>query len=248
MPIDLSGKRIIVTGGATGIGRAVTIRTAVYGAKVAVFDVSDGDGQETVNDIAESGGDARYWHVDVRDGEAVSKAVGDANKWLSGVNVLVHLAGVLQGASVELDEFPEETWDTVLDINLRGSFLMAKHVSAIMKAQKSGTIIIAASGAGVLGGSSSFAYGSSKGGVHGLTLVMQNSLEKYGIRVNDILPGSVRTALKVDQVKLTYDITGDKETFDRTMDSLVSPDDVAKVIAFMASDEASVLRGSVRTA
>ncbi|MDA0232045.1 MAG: SDR family NAD(P)-dependent oxidoreductase [Chloroflexi bacterium] len=248
MPVDLSGKRIIVTGGATGIGRAVAIRTAVYGAKVAVFDMNDGDGQDTVNDIAESGGDARYWHVDVRDGEAVSKVVGAAGAWLGGIDVLVHLAGVLHGASVELDEFPEATWDTVVDINLRGSFLMAKHVSAVMKAQKRGTIILASSGAGVLGGSSSFAYGSSKGGVHGLTLVMQNSLEKYGIRVNDILPGAVRTPLKVAQVKTTYDLTGDKETFDRTMDSLASPDDVAKVIAFMASDEANVLRGSVRTA
>jgi NAD(P)-dependent dehydrogenase (short-subunit alcohol dehydrogenase family) len=248
MPVDLSGKRIVVTGGATGIGRAVAIRTADSGAKVAIFDMNDADAHETVSDISESGGTARYWHVDVRDGDAVSESVEAANKWLDGIDVLVHLAGVLQGASVELDDFPESTWDTVVDINLRGSFLMAKHVSGVMKQQKSGTIILAASGAGVLGGSSSFAYGSSKGGVHGLALVMQNSLEKYGIRVNDILPGSVKTALKVSQVKTTYDMTGDQEAFDRTMDSLVSPDDVAKVIAFMASDEASVLRGSVRTA
>ena len=192
MPVDLSGKRMIVTGGATGIGRAVAIRSAVYGAKVAVFDVNDADGHETINDISESGGEARYWHVDVREGEEVAAAVSGASDWLGGgVDVLIHLAGVLQGASVELDEFPEETWDTVLDINLRGTFQIAKHVVAVMKPQKSGTIILAASGAGVLGGSSSFAYGSSKGGVHGLALVMQSALEKYGIRVKDILPGEV---------------------------------------------------------
>ncbi len=248
MPVDLSGKKMIVTGGATGIGRAVAIRSAVYGAKVAVFDVNDSDGQETINDIAESGGEARYWHVDVREGSEVATAVSEASDWMGGADVLVHLAGVLQGASVELDEFPEDTWDTVLDINLRGTFQIAKHVSGIMKEQRSGTIILASSGAGVLGGSSSFAYGSSKGGVHGLTLVMQNALEKYGIRVNDILPGAVKTPLKVSQVKRTFDITGDKSTFDKTMDSLVSPDDVAKVIVFMASDEANVLRGSIRTA
>lgn len=248
MPVDMSGKRMIVTGGATGIGRAVAMRSAVYGAKVAVFDVNDGDGQETINDIAESGGEARYWHVDVRENSEVSEVVSNANEWLGGVDILVHLAGVLQGAAVEIDEFPEDMWDTVLDINLRGTFLIAKHVSAIMKSQKDGTIILASSGAGVLGGSSSFAYGSSKGGVHGLTMVMQNSLEKHGIRVNDILPGSVKTPLKVAQVKAMYDATGDKETFDRTMDALASPDDVAKVVIFMASDEAKVLRGSVRTA
>ncbi len=248
MPVDLSGKRMIVTGAATGIGRAVALRSAVYGAKVSLFDVNDGDGQETVNDIAESGGEARYWHVDVQDGDAVSSAVSESSEWMGGVDILVHLAGVLQGAAVELDEFPEETWDTVLDVNLRGTFLVAKHVAAIMKPQRSGTIILAASGAGVLGGSSSFAYGSSKGGVHGLTMVMQQSLEKHGIRVNDVLPGSVKTPLKVAQVKSMYDATGDKETFEQTMDSLASPDDVAKVVVFMASDEARVLRGSVRTA
>ena len=248
MPVDLGGKRIIVTGGATGIGRAVAIRTAINGGKVAVFDVNDSDAHETVNDISESGGDARYWHVDVRDGAEVADAVSAANDWMGGVDVLIHLAGILQGAAVDLDEFPEEMWDNVLDINLRGTFLVAKHVSGIMKQQKNGTIILAASGAGVLGGSSSFAYGSSKGGVHGLTLVMQNALEKYGIRVNDVLPGSVRTPLKVAQVARMREATGDEETFNRTMDALASPDDVAKVIAFMASDEAKVLRGSVRTA
>ena len=81
---------------------------------MAVFDVNDGDGAETVNDISKSGGDARYWHVDVREGEEVSQAVEAASDWMGGTDILVHLAGVLQGASVELDEFPEETWDTVL--------------------------------------------------------------------------------------------------------------------------------------
>ena len=96
MPVDLSGKRMIVTGGATGIGRAVAIRSAVYGAQVAVMDVNDADGQETISDISESGGEARYWHVDVREGQDVAKVVSEANDWMGGVDVLVHLAGVLQ--------------------------------------------------------------------------------------------------------------------------------------------------------
>ncbi len=239
---------MVVTGGASGIGRAVAVRSAEYGAKVALFDVNDADANETIDAIVGTGGDARYWHVDLREGEDVENAVSGAHEWLSRIDILVHLAGVLQGAAVELDELPEETWDEVLDINLRGSFLVSKHVSKFMKEQRSGTIILASSGAGVLNGSSSFAYGSSKGGVHGLTLVMQNALEKYGIRVNDVLPGSVETPLKLSQAKESFDITGDKGKFDRTMESLVSPDDVAKVIIFMASDEANVLRGSVRTA
>ena len=174
--------------------------------------------------------------------------VSAAENWLGGIDVLIHLAGILQGGSVELDEFSLETWDRVLDVNLRGSFLMAKNVSAVMKKQKRGVIILTSSPAGVLGGSSSFAYGSSKGGVHGLTLVMQDALGKYGIRVNDVLPGSVNTPLKVDQVKHAYEVSGDRSTYEQTMDSLVSPDDVARIIVFMASDDADMLRGSVRTA
>lgn len=247
MPVDLSGKRMIITGGATGIGRYAAVRAAVSGARIALFDVNDEEGTSTLNDINEAGGEARYWHVDVTDGAAVAEGVAAAESWLGGVDTLIHLAGVLQGASVELDEFPEEIWDTVVDINLRGSFLLAKHVSAVMKKQKSGVIILASSGAGVHGGSSSFAYGSSKGGVHGLTLVMQSALAKYGIRVNDILPGNVRTPLKVAQLTRSFEIGGDKESYDKAMAALTSPDDVSRIIVFMASDEADALRGSVLT-
>jgi NAD(P)-dependent dehydrogenase (short-subunit alcohol dehydrogenase family) len=247
MPPDLKGKRIIVTGAATGIGRATALRVSAYGARVAAFDVNDPEGISTVNDINEAAGDARYWHVDVVDDAQVSGGVSAAAQWLGGVDVLLHFAGVLQGANVELDEFPEATWDSVVDINLKGSFLIAKHVAGVMKKQKRGVIILTASGAGVTGGSSSYAYGSSKGGVHGLALVMQGYLGKHGIRVNDVAPGAVDTPLKVGQVKHTYSVTGDKEAYEKAMASLVSPDGVAKVYAWLASDEAEYVRGTVFT-
>lgn len=247
MAPDLKGKRIIVTGAATGIGRATALRVSAYGARVAAFDVNDSEGIVTVNDINETGGDARYWHVDVVDAAQVSGGVSAAAQWLGGIDVLLHFAGVLKGANVELDEFPEETWDRVVDINMKGSFLIARHVSGVMKQQKKGVMVLTASGAGVVGGSSSYAYGSSKGGVHGLALVMQGYLGKYGIRVNDVAPGAVDTPLKVAQVKHTYSVTGDKETYERTMASLVWPDGVAKVYAWLASDEADYVRGTVFT-
>jgi NAD(P)-dependent dehydrogenase (short-subunit alcohol dehydrogenase family) len=247
MPADLSGKRIVITGAATGIGRSTTLRVSANGAKVAAFDVNDADGSATVSDVNESGGDARYWHVDVRDETAVSGAVAAAETWLGGIDVLIHVAGVLQGAAVELDEFPEDVWDTVIDINLRGSFTICKYVTGVMKKQNKGVIILTASGAGVTGGSSSFAYGSSKGGVHGLSLVMESHLEKYNIRVNDVLPGSVSTPLKVANVEEMHEKGGKVGNLEEKINSLVSPDDISKVYAFLASDEASMVRGSVRT-
>ncbi|MBN4074242.1 SDR family oxidoreductase [bacterium AH-315-D21] len=247
MPADLTGKRIIITGAATGIGRSTALRVSANGAKVAAFDVNDTDGAATVSDMNELGGDARYWHVDVRDEMAVSGAVAAAETWLGGIDVLIHVAGVLQGAAVELDEFPEEVWDTVLDINLRGSFMICKYVTGVMRKQRSGVVLLTSSGAGVFGGSSSYAYGSSKGGVHGLALVMEARLEQYGIRVNDILPGAVSTPLKVSNVEHMHNAGGGSGDLDKKIDALVSPDEISKVYAFLASDEASMVKGSVRT-
>jgi NAD(P)-dependent dehydrogenase (short-subunit alcohol dehydrogenase family) len=247
MPADLSGKRIIITGAATGIGRATALRVSAYGAKVAAFDVNDAGGSATIGDVNETGGDARYWHVDVRDETAVAGAVAAADTWLGGVDVLIHVAGVLQGAAVELDEFPEDVWDTVLDINLRGSFTICKYVTGVMKKQNRGVIILTASGAGVTGASSSLAYGSSKGGVHGLSLVMEAHLEKYNIRVNDVLPGAVDTPLKVANVEDMHEAGARAGNLEDKIAALVSPDDISKVYAFLASDEANMVKGSVRT-
>ena len=110
-------------------------------------------------------------------------------------------------------------------------------------------MILTASGAGVKGGSSSYAYGASKGGVHGFAMVMQQYLEAQGIRVNDFAPGSVDTPLKVAQLRSTGDITNQPTAqVEQAVSNLTNPSDVAEIVAFMASDEANALRGIVFTA
>lgn len=246
--MSLDGKRIILTGGATGIGRATAIRVASDGANVAFFDVNDADAESTLATITDVGGEARYWHVDVVDEAAVQSGVDEAVEWLGGgVDVLLSIAGVLQGAQISIDEFPTDMWDFVLDINLKGTFLVVKHVTRHMIPAGAGTIIITSSGAGVLGGSSSYAYGSSKGGTHGLAMVLDRQLSDNGIRVNDVLPGSLDTPLKRAQVAAVRDASGDEESYERMMTNLASPDGVASVMAFLASDEADYVRGSIRT-
>ncbi len=252
MPADLSNKRCIVTGGATGIGRASAVRLAELGAQVAIFDNNNEDGNNTSIEINENGGNSRFWSVDVRDEANVSGTVVAAKAWLGDIDVLCNFAGVLIGASVPLEDFDEKTWDTVLDINLRGTYLMAKYVVAEMLKKPGpdrGTIILTASGAGVKGGSSSYAYGASKGGVHGFTMVMQQYLESQGIRVNDFAPGSVDTPLKVAQLRSTGEITQQPDAeVEQAVSNLTNPGDVAEIVAFMASDEANALRGIVFTA
>lgn len=240
----LDGKRIVLTGAASGIGKASTRRVASDGARVAMLDVMDDAGGELA---AELGVNARYWHADVADEAAVETVIAEAADWLGGIDVLLHIAGVLDGADVDLGEFSEDTWDRVIDINLKGSFIVAKHVAAVMRPAGRGVMVLTSSGAGVKGGSSSFAYGSSKGGVHGLAMVLEQRLAPLGIRVNDVAPGNIDTPLKVTQVRETYEKTGDSEHFEQTMASLADPSGVAAVMAFLASDDADYVRGTIFT-
>ncbi len=197
--MTLDGKRIIVTGAATGIGRATARAVAARGAQVAAFDVNDADGVAVVDAIGQAGGSARYWHVDVSVEDEVQAAVASATDWLGGgPDVLLHLAGILHGAGVDIADFPEVTWDRVLDINLKGSFLVSKHVAARMQQNGAGVIVLTSSSAGVTAGSSSYAYGSSKGGVHGLAMVLRGHLADHGVRVNDVCPGNVVSPLKLE--------------------------------------------------
>jgi NAD(P)-dependent dehydrogenase (short-subunit alcohol dehydrogenase family) len=246
--VDLKGKRIIVTGAATGIGRATAIRVAGEGARVAMFDVNDAEAQKTLATIGEEGGHGRFWHVDVTKEAEVRDGVAAAVSWLGGgLDVLLHLAGILQGPHVEITDFTEATWDRVIDVNLKGSFLMSKHAAGYMQKAGKGVIVLTASGAGVTGGSSSFAYGSSKGGVHGLAMVMAAALGPKGIRVNDVAPGALATPLKIGQVEESYRRTGDRAAYEAAMNSLLPPDGVAAVMAFLASDDADYVRGTVFT-
>ncbi len=246
--MGLDGKRIVLTGAASGIGMATARRVARDGARVAMLDVMDDAGDELA---AEIGDRARYWHADVADEAPVKTVIAEAADWLGGIDVLLHIAGVLNGADVDLGEFSEGTWDRVIDINLKGSFLVAKHVAAVMRSAERGTgrgvMVLTSSGAGVKGGSSSFAYGSSKGGVHGLAMVLEQRLGPFGIRVNDVAPGNIDTPLKVTQVRETYEKTGDAERFEKTMASLADPSGVAAVMAFLASDDADYVRGTIFT-
>lgn len=251
MPPDLTSKRIIITGAATGIGRATAIMAAECGAQsIAILDVEDTEAQEVANTIndATNATTARCWHVDVADRASVEGGVDAAVSWMGGVDVLLHFAGILHGAYTPIESFEEATWDRVLDINLKGTYLVAKQCVTHMNDQpEGGTIINTASGAGVTGGSSSYAYGASKGAVHGFTMVMQRHIDMSKIRVQDILPGRVRTPLVLENLRQQLEKTGDQAHYDSEIANLTDPIDVAKIATFMASDEAKVMRGPVIT-
>ena len=139
MKIDLSNKKVIITGGSTGIGKEVVKLFAENDAKIAIFDVNNTEGIKLTNELNQNGHDIRYWNVDVRDSNQVSGGVLAAEQWLEGVDILINLAGILQGASLEIEDFPDEIWDSVVGINLTGSYLMVKHISSIIKKRRNYT-------------------------------------------------------------------------------------------------------------
>ena len=208
----------------------------------------DPDAATAIDEASAAGGACRYWHVDVTLEDEVRAAVAEATTWLGGgPDILLHLAGILEGARVDIADFPEATWDDVVDVNLKGSFLVVKHVAPRMQDAGAGVIVLTASGAGVNEGSSSYAYGSSKGGVHGLAMVLRQNLADQGVRVYDIAPGNVVSPLKLAVIEKTYAQTRDRDAYEAEVAGLVQPEGIANVFAWLASDDAAEVTGTIFT-
>jgi len=238
--MDLKGRRIIVTGAGSGIGRAAAERLVAGGARVASFDIA-------FPDRPEASSAARRWRVDVGDEPMVAAAVAEAADWLGGnVDVLVHVAGIMRAQRVPIDEVPVEVWDEVIRVNLRGTFLVTKHVAPTFPTG-SGAIVLVSSVAGIFVASGSFPYGASKGGMHGLAVTLEERLAGTGIRVIELCPGSVRTPLLERSLAEASERTGDTTYRDEVASRWISPEQVAEVLAFLASPAADILRGTVRT-
>jgi NAD(P)-dependent dehydrogenase (short-subunit alcohol dehydrogenase family) len=237
----LENRVALITGAASGIGAACAVRFAQEGAQIAGVDV-----QKPVDDswnrvLAASPRSSFREGVDVRSEDAVAAAVADAVKRFGRIDVLVNAAGVGGGGTTH--ELPEAEWDRVVDINLKGSFLVAKHVLRTMVAQRSGSIIHLASVEGLEGMSNSLPYNASKGGVVLMTKNMAIDYGASGIRVNCLCPGLIETPLtallKAPELKFVHDQMRAWHVLDR----LGKPEEVAACALFLASDDASFVTG-----
>ncbi|MBI4553707.1 MAG: SDR family oxidoreductase [Candidatus Latescibacteria bacterium] len=247
--MSLKDKVVVITGAATGIGRATAVCCARAGAKVVIADINEGGMQETVALVTQADGEVMSVLADVAREADVRRLMATAEETFDRIDVLINAAGVLQGPYVPVEEFEEATWDRVIDINLKGSFFAAKHAAAVMRRQGKGVILLIASGAGVAGGSSSVAYGSSKGGVHGLSLVLAGQLATHGIRVHAVCPGGIETPMKLSVIAREAELSGKSvdDALKTAHEHLGSPEGVGTVLAFLASDDADYVRGTVFT-
>lgn len=244
---DFEGRRVILSGGASGIGRATGQLLAERGGRVVVLDVDRGAGADLERAASAAGHDLAFVGADVSDADEVASSVERALAQLGGVDVLVSAAGIMRGQLLDVADFDEATWDRVVDVNLKGAFLVAQRVAPAMIEQGHGVIILVGSKAGVTVGSGSIAYGASKAGVHGLALTLDRHLGPKGIRVNDVCPGDVDTPLYRRSVAEGVERGGDPIAAEQALARLTPVRSVAEVLVFLASDAASAVRGTVFT-
>lgn len=241
--MDLSGKVILIIGGGAGIGRATAELCAQRGARVVVADRDMAAGQAA----ADSAGGI-FVPVDVTQEDSVRAMYRLVEMEHQRLDAIVQTAGILKGAYVPLEEFTLETFKQVLDVNTTGSFLCAKHGAPLLKQSGGGVMVLVSSGA-ALGGSSSFAYGTSKGGVNTLGLLLANALGKDGIRVNVVMPGNIDTGMKRSVIEADLQRRGDSKDLETAVSEagLGKPAGVARVLAWLVSDEADYVKGIIST-
>lgn len=238
----LKGKVAIVTGAARGIGRAIALRFAQEGARVAVADVRREDGLRTVQMIEDTGGEATFVATDVSDGGQVQAMVETVLARWGTVDILVNNAGICP-----FEEFltmPEALWDQVLDVNLKGYFLCSQAVARVMVERGiKGRIIAVSSISAEFGGSTQAHYCASKAGINLLVKSMAISLGPYGITCNAVLPGTVET--DINREALADPEARAYWARRAPLGRLGRPEDIAGPVLFFASDDSDWCTGSM---
>jgi len=241
----VEGKVAIVTGGASGLGKASCLMLASEGPKVAVADINDEAGRKVASEIKNNGGIAQYWHVDVSNEREISQAFSDIHKQFGKIDILVNDAGI-PGWHKPSDEIEEKDWERVIDIDLKGVFLCTKHAAPYMKKAGGGSIINFSSAFGLVGGEDPV-YHAAKGGVRMLTKSDAYYYAQYQIRVNSVHPGYILTPMLqavIDNAPEGAEAVR-KHIGDRTLLGYIGdPDDIAYGVLYLASDEARYVTGS----
>ena len=238
----LSGRVAIVTGAARGIGRAIALRFAQEGARVAIVDLREAEARETVCLIEAGGGQALFVRTDVSDSSQVQGMVASVLGQWGTIDILVNDAGICPFASFL--EMPEALWDQVLDTNLKGYFLVSQSVSRIMVERAiEGRIIAISSISSEFGGSQQAHYCASKAGINLLVKSMAISLGPHGITVNAVLPGTVETDINRDA--LADPVLREYWSLRTPLGRLGRPDDIAGPVLFFATDDAAWCTGTL---
>ncbi len=237
--MNFKGRIAIVTGGGQGIGREICLRLARNKAKVIIFDVKEESFKKTVEEIREIDGNILALKVDVTKYEEVKKAVSYVIDKYEGVDILVNNAGIARDSL--LSRMKEENWHKVLDVNLTGVFNCLKAVIRCMMKQRYGRIVNISSIIGLRGNIGQANYSAAKAGIIGLTKSAARELGRYGISVNAVAPGFIDTAMTRELDEKVVD----RITSQVPLLRIGRPEEVASLVAYLASEEAGYITGEV---
>jgi NAD(P)-dependent dehydrogenase (short-subunit alcohol dehydrogenase family) len=241
---ELVGKKAIITGGASGIGRAAALLFAGAGAAVVIADIDDQGGEALAKKIHAGGGEGIYVHCDVTKAEDCQRTVQRTINSFGGVDILFNNAGIIRRASVI--DTTEEQWDRVMAVNVKSIFLMSKYTIPHMVQAGGGVILNTSSGWGLVGGRDAVSYCASKAAVVNMTRAMALDHGAQNIRVNCICPGDTDTPmLRVEARQLgENEKTFLDDAAERPLQRIGTPQDIAQAALYLCSDAASYVTGS----
>lgn len=234
----LKGKVAIVTGGASGIGKATAIRFAQEGATIAIWDLNEEKGAAVVKEIQDLGGVASFYKVNTVQLQSTESAAASVIEDYEQIDILINNAGITRDAT--LVKMTEEQFDSVIDVNLKGVYNCTKAVAPFMMERKYGRIVSAASVVGLYGNFGQTNYVATKAAVIGMTKVWARELGRKGITANAIAPGFIATEMMLSIPDKVLDGIKGKTPLNR----LGLPEEVANAYLFLASDEASFVNGT----
>ena len=231
----------VVTGGASGIGRAIVLALAREGARVAILDLNEAGATSAASEITAAGGESHPWRVDISDPARVDAVVGEVRGRWGTVHVLVNCAGWDQPKPFV--ETTPDFWDRILAINLKGPIACTRAVLPAMIEQKYGKIVTIASDAGRVGSTGEAVYSAAKGGLIAFTKTIARETARHRINVNCVCPGPSDTPLFQKEFAATSPKLAESLTRVIPWGRLGVPDDVAPAVVFLASDDAGFITG-----
>jgi 3-oxoacyl-[acyl-carrier protein] reductase len=237
--MNFNGKKALVTGSGSGIGKSIALLLADLGADIVVNDISMENAKQTAKDVIEKGRKALVSNANVVQDNEVKKMFESIEAEFGRIDILVNNAGITKDAL--LMDMSETQWDQVMDVNLKGVFLCCRYAAKMMSEHQSGKIVNISSASALIGNIGQVNYAASKGGVASMTKTLAKELARYNIRVNAVAPGYIRTPMTESvPEKVEKYIIGQIP-----LRRAGEPEEIANTVAFLCSDMSSYITGQI---